>query len=317
MDLVPTVDIGDPSTTDLRELDRAASDHGFFLLSGHGLDDMIDRTWEISRRFFATDESVKGPIRRSEKHALGYHDRELTKRRRDNKEVFDYIDPLIGDPRGLNQWPSEPAELHAQLIEFFDEFAALAERTVGLIAQALGAPATSGDELTIDRASSSVRLNHYPIDDPVPVDERDDLAPLGETALGHHTDPGVLTLLLQDETGGLQANSPEHGWIDVPPRAGTIVVNLADAMQVWTNDRYRAAVHRVVPMTMSNRYSIPFFANPPRNTRLAPIPDLADSEPRYREFGWRELIEGRVADNYTDAGAEDIQISDFAMPQPA
>ena len=144
-------------------------------------------------------------------------------------------------------------------------------------------------------------------------EERESLAPLGETALGHHTDTGVLTLLLQDDTGGLQAHSPAHGWIDVPPRPGTIVVNLADAMQVWTNDRYKAAVHRVVPMTSSNRYSIPFFANPPRNARIAPIADLAEPTPRYREFAWRELIEGRVADNYEDAGAEDIQISDFAI----
>ena len=103
MDLVPTIDIGDPSSTDLAELDRAASDHGFFLLAGHGLDDVIERTWDVTRQFFACDESVKGPIRRAPGRALGYHDRELTKRRRDNKEVFDYIDPRIGDERELNQ----------------------------------------------------------------------------------------------------------------------------------------------------------------------------------------------------------------------
>ncbi|MBT5581051.1 MAG: hypothetical protein HOJ56_12140, partial [Acidimicrobiaceae bacterium] len=92
-----------------------------------------------------------------------------------------------------------------------------------------------------------------------------------------------------------------------------IVVNLADAMQVWTNDRYKAAVHRVIPMTTSNRYSIPFFANPPRDALIAPIAELTHSTPRYREFEWRELIEGRVADNFEDTGADDIQISDFSL----
>jgi isopenicillin N synthase-like dioxygenase len=313
MDLVPTIDIGDPSSFDLAELDRAASDHGFFLLAGHGLDDIIARTWDVTRRFFACDESVKGPIRRTPDRGLGYHDRELTKRRRDNKEVFDYVDPRVGDQRGLNQWPTSPDGFHSELIEFFDEFAGLAQRTVSVLANALGSPATHDDELAISRASSSVRLNHYPLEDPVPVDEREGLAPLGETALGHHTDTGVLTLLLQDDTGGLQAHSPKHGWIDVPPRPGTIVVNLADAMQVWTNDRYKAAVHRVIPMTASNRYSIPFFANPPRDALIAPIAELTNSAPRYREFGWRELIEGRVADNFEDTGADDIQISDFSL----
>jgi isopenicillin N synthase-like dioxygenase len=61
-------------------------------------------------------------------------------------------------------------------------------------------------------------------------------------ALHHHTDPGILTLLLQDMTGGLQAKSKEHGWIDIPPEKNSIVVNLGDAMQVWTNDNYVAAI---------------------------------------------------------------------------
>lgn len=77
--------------------------------------------------------------------------------------------------------------------------------------------------------------------------------------MGHHTDPGVITLLLQDDTGGLQAQARDGSWIDVPPTPGTVVVNLADSVQVWTNDRYRAAVHRVLPMTRRDRTSIPYF----------------------------------------------------------
>ena len=123
-----------------------------------------------------------------------------------------------------------------------------------------------------ERTSSAVRLNHYPVGDPVPAEQREGLAELGPTALGYHTDPGVLTLLLQDDTGGLQAESTTHGWIDVPPLTDAIVVNLGDTMQVWTNDQYKAAVHRVVPMTERSRYSIPYFSNPPRHTVLEPSP---------------------------------------------
>ena len=162
-------------------------------------------------------------------------------------------------------------------------------------------------------STSTVRLNHYPVGDPVPEEERADLPPLADVALGHHTDPGVLTLLLQDDTGGLQAHSREHGWIDVPPEPGTIVVNLADTLQVWTNDRYRAAVHRVTPMTGRARYSIPFFYNPELETVIEPIPALCEGGPVYRPFTWREFIQARVDDNFQDLGAEDTQASHFRL----
>lgn len=84
-------------------------------------------------------------------------------------------------------------------------------------------------------------------------------------------------------------------------------------MQVWTNDRYRAAVHRVTPMTTSTRMSIPYFSNPAREAVIEPLPDLAGGAPRYRPFAFRELIDARGADNYADAGAPDTQIADYRI----
>ena len=158
-----------------------------------------------------------------------------------------------------------------------------------------------------------MRLNHYTVGDPVPLDERDGLAPLGDTALGFHTDPGVLTLLLQDEVGGLQARSLDGDWIDVPPTPGTVVVNLGDCMQVWTNDRYRAAVHRVLPMSSERRFSIPYFSNPPSDAIIVPIAELAGAAPLYRSFPWREFSAARGYDNFTDLGIDDAQISDHRI----
>jgi isopenicillin N synthase-like dioxygenase len=313
MDLVPTVDISDPTATSLVALDRACEDHGFFLLRGHGLDDLIDRTWAQTERFFAADPEVKEALRRTEERQLGYHDRELTKRLRDHKEVFDFVDPALPDEVELNHWPAELEGFRSTMAEFFDAFASLATVTLDLIHATLGLEAEVAAAHRYRRTSSSVRLNHYPVGDPVPADERGDLRPLGGVALGHHTDPGVLTLLLQDETGGLQAESREHGWVDVPPRPGTVVVNLADVMQVWTNDRYRAAVHRVLPMTDRDRYSIPFFGNPAGAHVVEPIAALAGSGPRYRPFAWGEFMQGRMDDNYQDRGVEDIQIGHYAI----
>ena len=105
MDLVPTIDIEHPSQGDLRAVDLACRDHGFFLLEGHGLDDLIERTWTETHRFFDAPRRLREDIRRTEDQPLGWYDRELTKRFRDCKEVFDYMHPAgaIGEIR--NRWP--------------------------------------------------------------------------------------------------------------------------------------------------------------------------------------------------------------------
>jgi isopenicillin N synthase-like dioxygenase len=312
VDLVPTVDLGDPSATSLDALDRACRDHGFFLLTGHGLDDVTTRTFMAARRFFDAPRSVKEAVRRDADNPLGYNDRELTKRRRDHKEVFDVVDPVQGRASRYNRWP-ELDGFREAISEHYDACSDVAARTVDLVLSALGLTAGERRDHAGDRTTSNMRLNHYTVGDPVPAGERAGLGELGDVALGHHTDLGLLTLLIQDDVGGLQAQSTEHGWIDVEPRPGTLVVNLADCMQVWSNDRYRAAVHRVLPMTVSTRMSIPYFFNPARDRVIEPIAALAGDAPRYRAFAFRQLIDARSADNYADAGAPDTQISDYLV----
>lgn len=313
MIVVPTVDISDPTSTSLQAIDAACRDHGFFLLSGHGLDDLISQTWVQTRRFFDADRSVRTSITRSQENPLGYFDRELTKRKRDTKEVLDFIDPTQTLLDARNQWPDGLPDFKEVMVEFFDAFSILADRTLSLLHDALQLTAHSRSLTSCARTSSTVRLNHYPIGDPVPANERDGLADLGETALGYHTDPGVLTLLLQDNTGGLQTQARDGRWIDIAPTDGTIVVNLGDMMQAWTNDRYRAAVHRVVPMTTQRRFSIPYFSNPQRDAIIEPIPELCTAGPRYRPIQWRSFMAARAYDNFTDLGTDDTQVSDYQI----
>ena len=143
--------------------------------------------------------------------------------------------------------------------------------------------------------------------------EKNEVNGLGEMALHHHTDPGILTLLLQDMTGGLQAKSKEFGWIDITPEKDSIVVNLGDAMQVWTNDNYVAAIHRVSKRTSEPRYSTPFFYNPTSDSIIEPLSIISAAKPHYRAFTWKEYIQGRIDDNYKDLGQDDIQKSNFKI----
>ena len=311
--LVPTIDVSQPIERQLGSLDTACREHGFFLISGHGLDVVIDRTWDAAAAFFAADRSVRRSVERDADNPLGWYDRELTKRRRDAKEVFDFTDPAFPLADAHNRWPDEIAGFRTAMADFYDAFSDLSTTAVEVVHLALGLDPSEGMRFGGSRTNSSVRLNHYPVGDPVPVDERSELRQLGDTALGHHTDPGVVTLLLQDATGGLQTQSRSGEWIDVEPRPGTVVVNLADSVQVWTNDRYRAAVHRVAPMTRAARMSIPYFLHPARDAVIEPIAELVAETPRYRPFEWRAFMRARTDDNFEDLGAADTQISDYLV----
>ncbi len=317
---VPTIDLkaAEKDVTILSPLDAACRDHGFFLLRNHGMDDAIEQMWRAASAFFDQPSEVKREVLRTESIPLGYYDRELTKRKRDLKEVFDYMQPRA-DGSDRNQWPAGQSEFFDALSRFFTEASSVAERTLRLVYRALAGDGIS--QLATpegDPRTSTVRLNYYPVADPLSGDEQLAVAGLGDMALHHHTDPGVLTLLLQDMTGGLQTLSKEDGWIDVTPEESTIVVNLGDSLQVWSNDNYRAAIHRVVPMTTlkngsDGRFSTPYFYNPKGDAMLEPLSALSADTPLYRPFTWREYIKGRVDDNYTDLGEEDIQIAQYRV----
>lgn len=308
--LVPTVSLADPSATDLAELDAACADHGFFLLRDHGIDAEIDDMWAASQAFFEQPLAAKREVIRREDAPLGYYERELTKRKRDQKEVFDFMQSRA-DGSDVNQWPADAA-FRAAMEAFFVAASTVAEQTLALVYRVLGA-AASADLPPGDARTSTVRLNYYPQFDPLEEAERSGVAPLGNLALHHHTDPGVLTLLLQDSAGGLQTHSHAHGWIDVPPQPGTIVVNLGDSMQVWSNDRYRAAVHRVLSVGEGGRYSTPYFYNPKRDAVLEPLSALSDDPAVYRPFTWKEFIKARVDDNFADLGTDDTQIDHYRV----
>jgi isopenicillin N synthase-like dioxygenase len=74
-------------------------------------------------------------------------------------------------------------------------------------------------------------------------------------------DYGSITLLFQDDRGGLQVKSPTGEFVNATPIEGTIVVNAGDLLARWSNDTIKSTIHRVVePPKKDNthppRYSI-------------------------------------------------------------
>ena len=152
--------------------------------------------------------------------------------------------------------------------------------------------------------TSFLRLNFYPKSAP---DNAGDATqrPFG---VGEHTDAGALTILLQDEQPGLEVQH-EGGWHRVEPRRDALVVNIGDIVQVWSNDQYKAAPHRVLTNPVHERYSIPFFLNPSYETTYEPLPTTVtpDRPAAYRRISWREFRGLRAAGDFADVG-EEVQI---------
>lgn len=127
--------------------------------------------------------------------------------------------------------------------------------------------------------NSTLRLNHYPPRSAESADMmgaegwRDDGDQRRPITTPEHTDSGCVTLLAQDGVGGLQARTLAGEWIDVPPLEGSVVVNLGDALERWTNGLFRATPHRVLG-GRGERVSVPFFFEPNSDALIAAAPSL-------------------------------------------
>ncbi|MDH3731947.1 MAG: isopenicillin N synthase family oxygenase [Gemmatimonadota bacterium] len=327
---IPVIDFGgfdgseDRRARVIEEVGDACRNWGFFQVVDHGIaDELIDRVWSETRAFFELPRDVKLAISRTAENPRGYYDRELTKNARDQKEVFDFgyvLRPDLADDHpanrapvdGFNQWPAAAPELRSTMTAYFAACEGLGARIFQAFSLGLGLEADHLESY-FQPHTSFVRLNYYPLTDPLAAAEAAEVTELGEMALGHHTDSGALTILLQDDVGGLQVHDGAD-WIDVPPTEGAFVINIGDMTQVWSNDRYRAALHRVRPMKRAARYSLPFFYNPSYETDCAPLPTPDAAAPRYRPINWGEFRAARTAGDYADYG-EEIQIEHFRIEE--
>ena len=160
--------------------------------------------------------------------------------------------------------------------------------------------------------TSFLRLNYYP---PCPNAASPDAPTVptnGKLGIGHHSDAGALTVLYQDDQPGLQVER-DGAWHTIEPIHHALVVNLGDIVQVWSNDRYRAALHRVIANSTLPRYSAPFFFNPSYATNYAPLTSVCQSQaPRYRAINWGEFRRQRADGDFADYG-EEVQLSQFRI----
>jgi isopenicillin N synthase-like dioxygenase len=265
-------------------IDRACRDTGFFSVVGHGIDvGLRARLDALSREFFSLDDGEKAEI------AMSHGGRawrgwfpvggELTSGVPDQKEGI-YFGAELGpdDPRvragvplhGPNLFPRRPPPLRPVVLEYLDAMTALGRSLMRGVALALGLDRDWFERGLTAEPTILFRIFHYP-----PV--RDAASAQG-WGVAEHTDYGLLTMLAQDGTGGLQVHASD-GWIDVPPDRDAFVCNIGDMLERMTRGRYRSTPHRVRNTSARSRLSFPFFFDPGWDAEVRPIPLIGDDEP--------------------------------------
>jgi len=289
---------------EVKALDKACREIGFFYLTNTGVPESLTKAlMREAKRFFNQPQEVKNAIdiKNSPNHR-GYGNigeeqlDEVT--HADWKETFDMAldfptdHPLVSKyptMYGPNQNPSDATTVEV-LQDYYIETFQVAQKLLTAMAQALSLEDDFFTRCFTDHVTV-LRMIHYP---PRPEAAHDNGA-------GAHTDYGCVTLLLQDQTGGLQVKNRHGEWVDATPIENALVVNIGDLMQHWTNDEYISTAHRVrASLPDVHRYSFPFFVEPDYETEVSCVPSCqSESKPaKYEKVLAGDWIQSRFDATY-------------------
>lgn len=277
---IPIISLAAPEADVAAALRAACEAHGFFYVVDHGVPaPLLAGQFEWAARFFALPEEVKQEISlfrstgRRGWEGVGAQKLDA-EAQPDRKESF-YCGVHYGPEHpnvkaglngyGANQWPRGLPGFQAQMEAYIAACTQLAERLMRDLARSLDLPPDYFDA-TMTEPMVTLRLCRYP---PHPEGAGKDVF-----GAGAHTDWGAITILAQDELGGLEVQAADGSWMAATPIPGSFVVNLGDMIPRWTNGRYRSNIHRVINANASgrDRYSIPFFYSPNYHARIEAVP---------------------------------------------
>jgi len=298
IETLPIIDIKDFIKLDAVEADKeivaqsinfACKEHGFFYIKGHGIEqELIDRLDHISRVFFKLPDEIKMELK-MENGGLAWRGffklgGELTSNMPDWKEGL-YLGTELDDSHpsvqkglpmhGKNMFFSKEREIElgiegfrSTILDYIDAVTKLGHQVMEAIAISLKLDAKYFSSQYTEDPLILFRIFNYPSQ---PIPEGLNV----QWGVGEHTDYGLLTILSQDDIGGLQVRSQKGGWIQAPPIPGTFVCNLGDMLDRMTGGLYRSTPHRVKLNTSGkDRISFPLFFDPNFTSFVKPIQGL-------------------------------------------
>jgi isopenicillin N synthase-like dioxygenase len=281
IDVAPLVNHTEIRARTAEQIGAACRESGFFYVVNHGIsDDLCARLEALSREFFAQGEPVKMEIAMSRggRAWRGYFPvgRELTSGKPDRKEGLyfgtelpsDHPAVRAGTPlHGPNLFPAIPG-FRETVLRYLDSLTTLGHVLLSGISIDLGLDEQYFRQRYTRDPLILFRIFNYP--HAIRSDS-------GETAwgVGEHTDYGLLTILRQDETGGLQVKSRSQ-WIDAPPIPGSFLCNIGDMLERLTCGTYRSTPHRVLNTSPRDRLSFPFFFDPGFTAQMLPVEGLVN-----------------------------------------
>ncbi|ABD54057.1 isopenicillin N synthase family dioxygenase [Jannaschia sp. CCS1] len=299
LDLSPLIKGHD--TTDLaRAFAKAYGETGFAYVTGHGIDPALRAAvFDASKRFHALPDAAKQAIAVNKTHR-GYiaintstdvtSDLAEVTRPNQSASFMAMREDAVADPNvylsGPNQWPDLPG-FRAACDAYTAALSDLGRNLMGLALQAIG----TTDRAILDAFQTPttwLRLLHYPPQSPQAPEDLYGSAP--------HKDFGCLTLLAQDDVGGLQVQTPSGDWVDAPPRPDAFIVNVGDMLHRMSNGRLLSTPHRVVNTSGRERYSVPFFFDPHVSTTITPLPGTGT--PRFDPLSFDTFLRGELEASY-------------------
>lgn len=299
LDLSPMIN-GQDTKALAADFAKAYGETGFAYITNHGIDPALRAAvFDASRRFHALPEVAKQAVQLDKNHR-GYIAintstdvnsdlAEVTKPNQSASFMMMREDVAV-DPHvylsGPNQWPAlagfrEACEAYAQAMT------RLGQQLMGLALDAMG---------VTDRSALSsfytptiwLRLLHYPPQPPQAPGDLYGSAP--------HKDFGCLTLLAQDDVGGLQVQTPAGQWVDAPPMKNAFIVNVGDMLHRMSNGTLLSTPHRVINKSGRERYSVPFFFDPHVSTDIAPLPGTGQA--RFEPLNFGAFLRGELEASY-------------------
>jgi isopenicillin N synthase-like dioxygenase len=311
---LPIVDLSDSYSDDIEirkqvawEIHKACRDTGFFYVTGHRVPEQLRQSQLMAaQRFFELPLESKTAISMKQSAAKrGYETMQAqtldTGSPADLKEGFQMgieLPPthprvLDGVPNhGPNQWPEGLPGFRRQMEMYQAEMIRLGRHLMQCLALSLYMPENYFDAGT-ENPMCTVRLLHYP---PHPTGAEEN-----QLGAGAHTDWGAITMLLQDDCGGLELRNSAGEWIRADPVKGAFVVNLGDMVRRWSNDLYQSTMHRVLNnVSGRDRYSVASFFNPDHFYRVECLATClpAGDTPRYQPVTVGEHIEDMFQRTY-------------------